>query len=369
MRICFICTEIFEWGKYGGFGRATRLIGRELVKRGIEVFAVIPRRNEQKEFEILDGIKVLGFHKSNPFYVRKLFRECNADIFHSEEPSLGTYLAIKEMPGKLHLVTSRDPKVLSDWFNEFILPSYNKLQVLSNFLFEDNSLVKRSVRQADRVFSAAIFLKNKIVHKYTLNNDVEFLPTPIKIPTYEINKADTPTVCFISRWDKRKKPEIFFRLAEALPDIKFIAVGKGRNKNYDNYLRKKYSSLKNLIITGFINQFESNEIDEILDKSWILVNTAIREGLPNSFLEALAHKCAILSSLNPENVTKCFGYVVSNNNFIEGLKYLLKEDSWKIKGEEGQAYVKENYELNIAIEKHIKIYQDLLTNNKHLVWH
>ena len=37
MRICLICVEIFAWGKYGGFGRATRMIGRELVRRGRDV--------------------------------------------------------------------------------------------------------------------------------------------------------------------------------------------------------------------------------------------------------------------------------------------------------------------------------------------
>ena len=364
MKICFICTEIFEWGKYGGFGRATRIIGRELVKRGIEVYAVIPRRNGQKEFELLDGIKVLGFPKTNPFYASRLFKMCDADIYHSQEPSFITYLAVKEMQDKVHLVTSRDPKFFLDWFSEFINPSYNKFQVLSNYLFENNYFVKTSVRKADKVFSAAKFLKYKASKKYSLNGSVEFLPTPIKIPFGKIAKAESPTVCFLARWDKRKKPELFFQLVKLLPDIHFIAVGKGRNDHYDNYLRTKYSSLKNLTITGFINQFESDELEKILDKSWILINTATREGLPNSFLEALAHKCAILSSLNPENVTEHFGYLVKNNNFAEGLNNLLKNDNWKIKGEKGQIYVEENYELNKAVEKHINIYHQLLKTEK-----
>jgi glycosyltransferase involved in cell wall biosynthesis len=360
MKICLLCTEIFNWGKYGGFGRATRIIGRELVKHGVEVFAVVPRRNGQKEIEILDGIKVLSFQKSNPFYAGKLFRACNADVYHSEEPSFLTYLAMKRMPHKFHIITSRDPKLTIDWIKEFIHPSYNKLQVFSNYLFENNFLVGKAVRKADRVFSAAIFLKDRTSKKYSLNGGVDFLPTPIKIPFNNIVKAEIPTVCFLARWDKRKKPELFFKLVKSFPEVQFIAVGKGRNNNYDNRLREKYSYLKNLTITGFINQFESNKIDEILDRSWILINTASREGLPNSFLEALARKCAILSSLNPENITEHFGYIVKNNNFIEGLKSLLKDDTWKIKGEEGQIYVKENYELNKAIEKHINIYNELL---------
>ena len=120
MKVCFICMELFAWDKYGGFGKATRTIASELVKRNIEVFAVIPRRNNQKEFEILDGIKVLSFPKTNPFYAKRLFKECDADIYHSEEPSFGTYLAMKEMPQKIHLVTSRDTRLFKDWIREFI---------------------------------------------------------------------------------------------------------------------------------------------------------------------------------------------------------------------------------------------------------
>jgi len=61
MKICLISVEIFAWGKYGGFGRATRTIGRELAKRGVDVCAVVPLRKGQKPVENLDGITVYGF--------------------------------------------------------------------------------------------------------------------------------------------------------------------------------------------------------------------------------------------------------------------------------------------------------------------
>jgi len=38
MKVCFSGVENFAWGKYLGLGRATRIIGRELAKLGIEVF-------------------------------------------------------------------------------------------------------------------------------------------------------------------------------------------------------------------------------------------------------------------------------------------------------------------------------------------
>ncbi|MBM3517031.1 MAG: glycosyltransferase family 4 protein [Alphaproteobacteria bacterium] len=48
---------------------------------------------------------------------------------------------------------------------------------------------------------------------------------------------------------------------------------------------------------GLIDQFASRRLFDILDESWIVVSTATREGLPNAFLEAAAHRGAILSNV------------------------------------------------------------------------
>jgi glycosyltransferase involved in cell wall biosynthesis len=362
MKICFICTEIFSWGKYGGFGRVTRAIGKELVMRQIEIFAVVPKQKGQKEFEILDGIKVRGFAKLNPFSAINLIKKCDADIYHSEEPSFTTYLAMKTMPGKIHIITSRDPRNFADWLIEFIYPSSNILQVASNFIFENNFLVSNAVRKAAKVFYTAKFLEQKVRLKYRLNAALEFLPTPIKIPQKEILKSEKPLVCFIARMDRRKRPEIFFKLAKEFPGVRFIVAGKSRNDSFEILLRQKYSNLHNLEFAGFINQFETDKVSDILEKSWILVNPTVREGLPNSFLEALAYKCAVLSSVNPENIVQNFGYYAKHKDFIKGLQFLLENNNWKEKGEKGQKYVLENYELNKTIDKHVEIYNEILNN-------
>lgn len=104
MRVCLMCVEIFAWGKYGGFGRATRTIGRELVKRGIEVFAVVPQRKGQKTVETLDGMTVLGFPMYEPLKAIKLIKMADADIYHSCEPSTTAYLALKAMPDRKHKI-------------------------------------------------------------------------------------------------------------------------------------------------------------------------------------------------------------------------------------------------------------------------
>jgi glycosyltransferase involved in cell wall biosynthesis len=359
MRICFISLEIFAFGKYGGFGRATRIIGRELCKLGHEVYAVVPRRGEQKKYEVLDGIKVLGFEINNPFKARELLIEADAQIYHSEEPSFLTYLAQQIMPDRRHVITFRDTRTLKDWVIEFNQPSKSKLQVLRNILFEDSIFTQMSVNRADALGSAAQFLIEKAQRKYKLTNPPIFLPTPVQVPS-EIIKSSDPAVVFVSRLDRRKRPDKFYELALHFPEVNFSVVGKGQDKKFITELNHQYKDIPNLKQYDFIDQFNDTRFSEILSSAWVLVNTSLREGLPNSFLEAAAHQCAILSIVNPDGFATKYGYHVDNDDFREGLEKLLHNNLWREKGMEGQNYIKQTYSSPAAMAIHLEVYHKLL---------
>ena len=362
MKICLICVEIFAWGKYGGYGRSTRMIGRELADRGYEVSAIIPRREDQKPVENLDGIEVFGFDRWNPLSSLDLYRQVDADIYHSQEPSFGTYLAQVAMPDRKHVVTFRDTRDWLDWWIEYRFPSKSKMQVMSNLLYEDNFLVRKAVQRADGLFATAELLIPKATEKYHLSKKVSFLPSPVPFPE-SVRKSETPVVCFVGRLDQRKRPQIFLELAAQFPEVNFVLVGKGQNKKWESKLISDYNNLPNLEVIGFIDQFDlNNHLSNLLGKSWILVNTSAREGLPTSFIEAANHRCAILSALDPDKFASRFGYFVKNDNFAQGLRYLLQYDRWKDKGEKAYRYISELYSVENSITKHIEEYKKLMLN-------
>lgn len=358
MRVCFICVEIFAWGKYGGFGRATRMLGRELAQRGVEVFAVVPQRRGQKPVEVLDGITVLAFPISNPLRMMRLFRDCDAAIYHSQHPSFGTFLAQQAMPNRRHIATFRDPKLLHDWRIEFQRPSQSKLQVAINWLYEDSFLVRRAIRRLDGAYCAARFLNETLQKKYGFLEPLDTLPTPVAL-NGNAAKAPQPTVCFVGRWDRRKRPELFFDLAGKFPRVTFIAAGRSRDPVWEASLRRRYASVPNLQLLGFVDQFRSSVLSEVLSKSWIAVNTAAREGLPTATLEALANECALLSHVNPDDVAARFGYHAAADDFERGLNHLLAGDAWRARGRAGYEYVRSHHELNMVIDKHIGVYESL----------
>jgi glycosyltransferase involved in cell wall biosynthesis len=359
MKVCLVCVEIFAWGKYGGFGRSARMLGRELVKRGVDVSAVVPRRPGQGPVEQLDGMTVLSFPMSRPWEARELFRRCDADIYHSQHPSYSTSMALDALPDRKHLITFRDPKTFRDWVIELQNPSLSYLRSFLSYAYETYR-VAGAVRQADGVYACAHEVGTKVRRAFGLPADPGFLPSPIVIPGDAPAKSPKPTVCFVARWDRRKRPELFLELARHRPDVRFVAVGKSQDSAWDAELRRRFAGLPNLEMPGFVDQFSGTALAELLGKSWILVNTAEREGLPTSFLEAFAHGCAILSRVNPDNLVERFGEVVPDDRFADGLERLLAGDAWRAKGEGGRRYVSEHYELGRVVDRHLAIYEAAL---------
>ncbi len=359
MRVCLICVEIFGWGKYGGFGRATRMLGSALVRRGVEVQAVVPRRRGQAAVEHLDGMTVLGFPISFPPAMASLFRRVDADIYHSQQPSLATRAALEMMPHRRHLVTFRDPKMWPDWRIEFRNPSLSRLQVALNWLFEDGPGVAGAIRRLDGRYCAAPHLNDKLRRKFGLATPLETLPTPVRVPP-EVRKSPTPTVCFVGRWDRRKRPQLFFDLAGQFPEIEFVAAGRARDETWERGLRERYGQVPNLELIGFLDQFRSSALSDLLARSWILINTAAREGLPTAFLEALAHRCAILSHADPDGIVSRFGQAVPDDDFATGLRALLQSDAWRAKGQAGYEHVRANFELDQVVDQHLAVYRTLL---------
>ncbi len=356
-RICLISVEIFAYGKYGGFGKVTRIIGSELVKRGYEVFAVVPRRLDQPPEETIDGITVMGYLPNEILRSGEIYRKINADIYHSCEPSFATYLAQKNVSKAKHIATIQDPRDAYDWYVEFLYPSQNKLQVVKNYLFETNFLVRKVVRHNDGVFSPTIYMIPKIKKIYGLDYFPKFLPTPVIIPD-QVEKSVTPNVLMMARLDPRKRPELFLSLAEKFPNVQFHVAGKSRVPKYEDDLKQKFNA-PNIIYHGFVDLFNNTLHHDLMQKAWVLVNPAIREGLPNAYLEAAAYRSAILSYVDPDGFASKFGFHAAKDNFEEGLRSLLLNNHWREQGMQGYQYVKDTFALDKAMDMHEDIYNRL----------
>jgi glycosyltransferase involved in cell wall biosynthesis len=360
VKICLICVEYFGWGKFGGFGRSTRFIGRRLAERGFSVSVVVPRRAGQKPVEHIDGLEVHSYAANAPWRAIEIFRRCDADIYHSQEASLASFFAQWAMPHRRHVITFRDHKLAGDWLVELRYPSRSRLKTAAAWLWERNPLVTRAIRRADLLFCCSPHLVEPLTHLYRLNRPLEVVGTPVHVPATGSRKAAEPTVLFVGRWDRRKRPEIFFDLARRFPDVRFVAVGQSQDPEFEVALRERYGNVKNLELAGFIDQFRDSRLQSLYAEAWVLVNTSKREGLPTTFIEALAHGCALLSHVNPSGIVERFGYHVVDDNFDSGLQELLRGGNWFERGEAGRRYVEANFAENAVMARHESLYRLLI---------
>jgi len=374
MRICLVTNEVFGLGRFGGFGQLTRMLGRHLVKMGVEVVVVSWRTSEQQEIEYMDGMNILSFpytpsYKIFSFYPHilsylrsiRLYKMADADIYHSIENQMSSYMALKAMPNRKHVIWFQDP------YDEDV---YRKMSLV-NKEYEWNTdlkvkfyctlpFLRMACNSADALFTQARSFIPLVKRLYQPKGEILYLPNPVEIPETKIEKSCEPTVCFLGRWDPQKRVEKFLQLAKKFPKIKFVAMGKSHDETTDIWLRKKYRRLPNLEMAGLVSEEEKRRL---LAESWILINTSVHEGLPIAFLEALAHGTAILSYVDPDKYVSRFGYYVKEDSSkcLEiGLKKLLDDDLWKEKAEEGYVYVRRHHEVGKIIKRWIEIYKELL---------
>jgi glycosyltransferase involved in cell wall biosynthesis len=122
-------------------------------------------------------------------------------------------------------------------------------------------------------------------------------------------------------------------------------------------LRQQYKNVDNLHFLGF----QAGQIkEETLSKAWILINTSMYEALPVSFLEALAHRCAILSTRNPDGYTARFGVESDIFCLRQNLEWLIEDDRWKELGNRGHEYVSKVHSTENGVQMHLDLYKRLL---------
>jgi glycosyltransferase involved in cell wall biosynthesis len=174
-----------------------------------------------------------------------------------------------------------------------------------------------------------------------------------------LDKDGPLTVVWIGNLKPWKRPDAFIRLAQQLitcPQVRFVMIGApaagSRNQNWQRPLMHSIETTPNLEYWG---QKSHAEVNELLDRSHILVNTSTHEGFPNTFIQAWLRGVAVVSlQVDPDQVLERLRLGIaapSEEGMMEAVRFLIENaDARADYALRGQKHATANHSLRNAEE-------------------
>jgi len=290
MRILMI-TGYSSQDYMGGAEFQTEIISRGLVNLGHEVTLLLTRSGQMEEYEMknLNIVKIPGRHfvgnRQHHKHYLKIFREFLPDICYVRvRGELSTLSSICKEIGTKIVSSSSSLMDLSLFLPGFPFQVYPKILISRSTYYHLLSLYSIRTTSAAHICNTK-YLANKASHMFP-NTQVFTIYNGQPPPSINSDsEALNGTILWVNNFKRFKRPEIFIRLAEKLPQYKFVMVGRQADghfgKQMDKMIAKKPSNL------SYLGPKPIKEVNRIICRSHLLVYTSLPyEGFGNSFIQA-----------------------------------------------------------------------------------
>lgn len=161
----------------------------------------------------------------------------------------------------------------------------------------------------------------------------------------------------------------FQQIVEKIPDAKLILIGSGENKkNLEDYITENKLT-DHVIFSGLVKPDEIPSLISILD---IVVHTALLEGLPRVFTQAMLMSKPVIS-FDLDGAHEVIddgknGYLIEPLNIDmlteKMIELGLNLDKTKEMGQYAKNNIKDDFTVETMVERNHELYQELLKNKK-----
>jgi glycosyltransferase involved in cell wall biosynthesis len=162
------------------------------------------------------------------------------------------------------------------------------------------------------------------------------IPNFHPLPSERVDKSGELTVAWVAGLKPWKRPEAFLDLANALQDlhnVRFVMVGPepagSGDKSWAGALLRRIRATANVDYRGGRTQ---TEVNELLARSHVFVNTSDREGFPNTFIQAWMREAAVVSlDVDPDRLLEQAGIGIfcggSRERLADSVRSLLSNSA------------------------------------------
>ena len=373
IKICFVALSAYPLLAGKSIKRIigpdvhTTLLAKELLKHNFEI-TFITYSDGGAPIEYIDDIEIIKIYNTTYCLnilniILKIFRIWNA----MRKAKAHIYFHAGGVPGAVSPFCKLIRKkfiyeILSDALvnrelitrkiKEFKLSKFS-LATFGNWL---------DIKLADAIIVLNEFQNEMLKKKFGKNGMMIKIPFPLS-RRGKSEKAKPPIVLWVGSMAEVKQPELFVKLAEAIPEARLQMVGGHSGGNQELYNRIKESSkrISNFEYFGVIPLHKDNEY---FSRASILVNTSMFEGFPHAFIQAWMHYVPVVSlNADPDGIIcrhKMGFHSKTFDQLVEDVKTLLKdEDLRKQMGGNSRQYVENEHNITNLIREYLKVFEHL----------
>jgi len=340
---------------FGGAEVDLYYLATELAKDDSFTVSFITADYGQEAVETIEAVKViksLDFNQNPASGVLKIWqalRKANAQIYIMKTITLGVFLVALfcRLKKKTFVYRSASAAVCDGSYltkHPILGRIFNWSWATAKLVIVQNVTDQKNLAQTTGTASVAI------PNGHRLN---------------QLRDAERNIILWVGRSAQVKRPELFIKLAEKIPDEKFTFICQRAtgDKDYDQ-LAARAKAVKNL---EFIERVPFGQVETYFARAKVFVNTSDSEGFANTFIQACMAATPILSlNVNPDGFLdeyKC-GICADGDweKFIEGCKILAERSTTEEYGRNGRQYVQENHDVAKIIEKYKELFRQTISN-------
>lgn len=228
-----------------------------------------------------------------------------------------------------------------------------------------NRSLTRVAPNADLRISVSNWLHDYLLSRYSIRTQV----VPNGVSLADCQAADPRRfqkkfrakdfILFVGSMLPMKNPTLFIRLAEKMPNHKFVMLGKGVNpRNIRERLGQQVPS--NLVA---IDEVSHKDALDAIAACRVFVMTSKREGLPTALLEAMALSKPVVvpahTGCKEVVQSERYGYMYASESIDDLMDKMDFALSSAPVSENARARVVENYDWSALIQKIDAIYESL----------
>ncbi len=273
------------------------------------------------------------------FEIRKIAKDIQPDIIHLHSSKSGVL-------GRFAFNGRKIPLYYTPHGYSFLMRNYNEKK-RRMFKFIENICAKRNCTTISCSKGEHLETLNLTKNAKYVNNGINVEKLQALLDTIQGSKNKKKVVFTLGRISYQKNPKLFNKIAEQLPNIKFVWIGDGE-------LRDELKS-SNITITGWLDRASALKTAMNAD---IFILTSLWEGLPISLLEAMYMKkmCVVSDVIGNHDVisNKSNGYVCKTvDQFVNAINEYPNDHAI----ENAYKDILEVYNTKVMAKKYIDIYE------------